>query len=174
MKVVEAWVAKQRRDFGKVAETSPAFRRACSLLGSERGRLKVLTCMRDKMQLHGKVGSNDYGIEECRTIVDEMRKILAGTDVKGTKQPPSPVGSAVVALEDGQGGGSEGDGGLPLPGLVVADGDDHAALLLTEAANPVADPVGEKAKAMAAAELDHISIHTTEAAFRDAVTPQTQ
>ena len=45
------------------------------MLCIDRGRAKVLGCMRDKTPLHGTLNSNDYGIEECNNIAMELKKV---------------------------------------------------------------------------------------------------
>ena len=84
LKAVETLEKRTMKDFGKAAETFPAWQRVLRMLRSEPGRQRVLSCLRDKVPLAGTPGKSDAGgIEEVRIVIEELSKMKAGSDASG-------------------------------------------------------------------------------------------
>ena len=147
MKQVEIWVTKQRRNFGALCDRG-TFTRISKMLIHERGRLKVLHCIRANVPLGGMPGSaSETGIEECRTITQELARLKAA---------PSTAEAVGGAQPEGTGGGmtpQEGGDVAPLAG------DDDVNMLSLDAAVAIEDPVKTKAMSLSQPDLNRISMH---------------
>ncbi len=155
IKAVEAWVTSLRRQHGKVAETSLALKRVAKMLCTDRGRVKVLGCMRDKIPLHGTLNSNDYGIEECRNIVMELKK------ARGVEAAPAANEGQTLLLANEAGGADAAVAASPAkPGASSAIDDvDDGMHIVMEGVGTRTDPVHDRAKAMVEQDLAHIARH---------------
>lgn len=159
MKHVEGWVRTQVRTFGSVATQFAAFARVCKTLVTEGGRQKVLLCLRERIPLSGKPDSKsgDAGIDECRTIVAEMRKLKAGT-APGKEGAKHEQGDAVAEKPEQDGGDVEDAAEQAAAAMEIDIEEDLPPPEVT-------DPVVVKARSLAASELCHVSVHTDREAF---------
>ena len=148
MRTVESWKSSILRTYGRSAATVPAFTRILQNLQTESGRQKVCSCISARISLGG-AGTSEAGIEECRALMEELKKMKAGS----TATAESVKTEEPVALEDGQAAESHNSADF----LSLAMEDQGAAEL---------DPVEEKAKTLAEHELLHISAHRDEDAFK--------
>ncbi len=100
------------------------------------------------------------GIPECQAVVDAMSAMKAGTVPPGTGDSIDPAqgsdNSAACPQDTQEAACPHGD----------KDGDVEMGELLMDAEHgPLVDPVLQRAKDMAEAELAHISVHRQEEAF---------
>ncbi len=100
------------------------------------------------------------GIPECQAVVDAMSAMKAGTVPPGTSDSIDPAqgsDNSAACPQDTQGAACpRGD----------KDGDvEIGELLMDDGHGPLVDPVLQRAKDMAEAELAHISVHRQEEAF---------
>ncbi len=103
----ETWERAMVKTFGVSATGYAGFSRVVKGLQNEQGRVKLLSCVQQRIPLGGAPGSNakNAGIEECRTIMQEMEKMKAGT-VTATAPPTGPSSSSGgAALDMALGGG---------------------------------------------------------------------
>lgn len=164
IKVAEDWQRQVRATYGKCADTFPAFARVCSMLISEQGRRLVNQCLKDKTPLHG-TGADSAGIEECRVIVAELKKMKAG----------APAGAPKSGEE-----AAEKDGGVTPSALAGQEGQDNAAepsassagddaqvqqdlglSLLEGLTKAEPDPIMLRASTLLATEMLHVSTFTS-------------
>ncbi len=106
MKAVEQWVGKIQRQYGNMVTHLPAYQRVVNMLVSDIGRRKVLVVVSDNTPLAGNRKTRDFGIQECRALVDELDRSLvqakaaaAGAPLEERTLTPSASSWVEVAAE---------------------------------------------------------------------------
>ena len=167
-KHLQTWEKSQLKTFGAVASKFPAFQRVVRSLTTEAGRQKLLTCVQDRIPLSGLQGkTGGAGIEECRTVVAEMVKMLASASAAAESATAGSGREAgVVVVEDD--GGLSPRGGLSPTETKPTDKEEEEELslendLMEKGAD--VDPVLVKARELATQELCHVAVHYTADAF---------
>ncbi len=131
------------------------------MAAEEQGRQRALLCMKDRVPLSGQPGKSDAGgIEELRLVVAEMAKLKAGAGAGGLT-PPADAAAAAGGLTPAVGVFDDdmdpsSDAAVDMDPLVISCDDEVEA-----------DPVEQRACALAEKELGHIAIHGTSEAFKE-------
>jgi hypothetical protein len=93
-------------------------------LKTEGGRKKILICVRDLVQLHGKPGSAEIiGIAECNKLVQEFEKIKT-SGVGNPAASSNPTGETPQTVKEEETQDESGAG----PKRVEAEDDDDLAM----------------------------------------------
>ncbi len=165
-KHLETWERAMVKTFGVSATGYAGFSRVVKGLQNEQGRVKLLSCVQQRIPLGGAPGSNakNAGVEECRTIMQEMEKMKAGTATVMPTGPASSDGGA-APLDMPLGGGMSPQSEDGPAAACPPDEDDGIVSDILEVKPPVEDPVLEKARSLAQQELSHIAVFCKRDAF---------
>lgn len=164
MKMVEAFERKTLKEYGQVAESFPPLARILRMLVTEQGRQRCLVCAKDRVPLGGMPGNKGApGIEEVRTVLDELAKLKAAPAGSGGV-PPAEVGGGGMPPAETE------DGGLPRDGPEeVASSDEEVG----GAGSAEADPLARRLQILSERELSHIAVHESADGFRADVVART-
>ncbi len=122
-KFLEVWHKLICKRFGDVARNSMALKRLYAHLQTRGGLRKVAACTKSGMTLHGTSDENP-GIVECRVLVKEFEKCLAGSDPPAPSEGnPDGSGAAVQA------GGASGPG-VSGPSCSTTEAPDKDELMI--------------------------------------------